>query len=57
MCIPSAPQVIEVTAPTQKAKEVYIPEALSTHTNIIPARMATTIPQIEYSALMNSAAP
>ena len=57
MCIPRAPHVIDVVAPTQKAKQVYIPETLSTNTKIIPARMTTTIAQIEYSALMNYVAP
>lgn len=57
MYIPIAPQTIEVMAPIQNANEVYMPEALSTHTKIMHARMRTTTAQIVYYALMNSAAP
>lgn len=57
MYIPNAPHIIDVAAPTQNANDVYIPANLSTQMNIKTANIRTTTAQIEYYALMNSAAP
>lgn len=46
--MPTAPQIIDVAAPTQKANDVYIPANLSTHMKIKIAKIKTTTAQIEY---------